>query len=59
MQLAYVSDGSFISKTADPCRTFPGQRDGSPNLEAKGAQRRQRCLKKSLDMVTLSAVLEM
>ena len=59
MQLAYVSDGSFIFKAADPCRLFPGQRDGSPNLEAKEAQQRQRCLKKSLDMVSVSAALGM
>ena len=27
--LAYVSNGSFISKTADPCPSFPGQNDGA------------------------------
>ena len=29
MKLAYVSDGLFISKAADPCRSSPGQRDGA------------------------------
>ena len=32
--LAYVSSGSFISLAEDPCRTFPGQRDGAE--EPKG-----------------------
>ena len=27
--LAYVSTGSFISHTGDPCLTFPGRRDGA------------------------------
>lgn len=34
--LAYVSSGSFISQTADPCRSLPGQRNGAEEPMAGG-----------------------
>ena len=39
--LAYVSNGSFISKAADPCRSMPGQREcGTEAKPAAGAPNR-------------------